>query len=50
MNKLIQEFQTGFGEGWGSFWAPFTGLTTSLRATWRKHVGVSARNTTNKHA
>lgn len=50
MDKLMQEFKVGFSEGWGSFWAPFVGLAASLRSTWRKHVGASARKTTHKHA
>ncbi len=50
MDKLIQEFKTGFGEGWRSFWAPFAGLSQSLRATWRRHVTTPVRNATHKHA
>lgn len=40
MIKLSKEFLTGFEEGWGSFWSPFTGLCKALAATWRRHVSM----------
>lgn len=40
MNKLKQEFKTGFQEGWRGIWSPFTGLYQSIRATWKAHVNL----------
>jgi len=38
MDKLKEEFQLGFKEGWSGFWSPFTGLFKAIRATWLAHI------------
>lgn len=48
MDKLIQEFQLGFQEGWRGFWSPFTGLYRAIAATWHAHIKSSSQN--HRHA
>lgn len=38
MNRLRQEFMTGFREGRRLFWSPFTGLWKAMSEMWRVHL------------